>query len=249
MENAVEVFRTRINGLAIVDGYKITAPEEAERAAAQLKDIHQLVKDVESAKRAELAPIALAENNVRSKWAPVEQLAAKLKTTAQAVLGAWQMQEQRRIANERAAAEAAAAKERARLEQEAREAREKAAAASAKLEAAGKVEQAQARVEAAEQKAMALDTTAQMLSAAIPVPKAPEALSGVRAVETWEPQVVNVRQALAALVADEFVDLESLIDFKKSGLNALAKQYKDKLGVKYPGLKATPKLGVSATGR
>lgn len=247
-ENAVDLYRAKITALQVVEGYQIATPAEAEVVAGQLKSIHTLGKDVEAAKRADLAPIAEMEREVRAKWAPVEQLAAKIKGTAQAVLGAWQMQEQRRIAEENAARARAAAAERARLEEAARREREQAEAKAAKQAESGKEEKAQATLHAAEVSAQTKLQAAALVEAAMPKVEA-QALGGVRMAETWEPTVVDIRKALAALVADEFVDLESLVEFKKSGLNALARQYKDKLAAKYPGLKADIKVGVAATGR
>lgn len=244
--NAVEVFRGRITNLTIQPDYKIKSPEEAQAVSAQLKDIHQLGKDIEAAKKAELEPIAAAEKAVREKWKPVEVMAVNLKSAATGCLGDWQEREQRRIALERAEAERKAAAERAQAEALARKAREEAQRKAEEAAAKGQIEKAEAILHGAEQKAQAHEMAAAM---AAPVAVTATKLEGVRTVETWTPKVDNLRQALTSLLADEFVDLSSLIDIKAAGLNKLASQYKDNLPKKYPGLSVQKQIKTAATGR
>ncbi len=242
----IEALKARITDLAINPDYRIKTADEASAVAAQMKSIHQLAKDVEAAKQAELEPLKVLVDQVREKWKPIETMAVQLKTTANQCLGDWQVREQRRIAMERAEAEAKAAKERAAAEAAARKAREDAERKAAEQAAKGNAEKAEAILHAAEQKAMATEVAASLIA---PAPVAEQKLDGVRVVETWEPAVVDLRRALTSLLADEFCDISAIVDVKKAGLNKLAATYKDKLPAKYPGLGVAKIVKTSATGK
>jgi hypothetical protein len=243
---AIEALKSRIHSLELNADYVIKSAEEAQAVTAQMRDIHKLIKDIEEAREAAVRPLRLAVDEERERWKPVEALATSLKAAAQRVLAAFQVAEQKRIALERAEAESRARREQAAAEEKARKEREAAEQKAAALRAAGKEERAAAVEQAAEVRASAIETAAQVT---VPVLPAQTKLVGARVVEKWVPWVSDIRQALAALAADESLDLDELVSFKTAGLNKLAGVYKGRLGDKFPGLAAILDTKVSSTGR
>jgi hypothetical protein len=242
----LEVFKTRITSLTIVPGYEITTAEEYAAVNAQMQDLHKIAKDVEAARKAELAPLKVLVDEVRDRYAPIESLCAEFKTTAQTVLSVYARKEAERVARERAEAERKHAMERAAAEQKAREELAAAKAKALKLVEAGNTEKADAVLAAADMKA-----TLRIEAAQLTVPQMPVVtkLEGSRMTDRWVGSLVNTRDALTALVEDPNIDLDELVTFKQAGLNKLAAVYKDNMAAKYPGLVAIKQTTVSATGR
>lgn len=245
----VEALRQRITDLSIVPDYKIDSAPEAVAANDQLGAIKKIGKDVEAAKRAELAPIAQQEKEIREKFRPLEALLEQAERTVKGALLGFQRAEQQRLADEQRARAAAAAAEQARLQEQARREREAAEAKAAKLREQGKDERAEAVLAVAEQNAAAKEQVAAVLPAATAVSTEPTKLAGLSVGTVWTGEVVNLRAAVLALAADETVDLGAILSIKPAGINALAKVYKDKLGAKYAGLRGVPVDRVGARAR
>lgn len=244
---AIGAFMARITGLQIVPNYEIKTAEEYAAVNAQMQELHQIARDVERARKAELEPLKALVDEVRSRYLPVEDMCAEFKQAAQLALSRYARLEADRIASERAEADRKHALARAAAEQKAREERAAAAAKALELAEAGKTERAEAVLAAAEQKATLRIEAAQLTAHPLPVATK---LEGSRSTERWTVgPVKDMRAALRSLVADESVDLSELVSFKQAGLNKLAAVFKDNLDTKYPGLVATKQIVISATGR
>jgi hypothetical protein len=237
---SLDVIRQRITDLSIVPDYKITAPEEAVSANQQLGDIKRIAKDVAQLKKDELAPLAQQEADIRDKFRPLEAMLLSAETTVKQALVAFQRAEADRIAAAQRAAQAAAAAEAARLAEAARREREKAEEKAAALREQGKDEKAQAVVEQAAVSAAAKEQLAAVMPASAAVAPAATALTGLSVSTVWKGEVTDLRRALAAMAADESLDLSVLVSVSKSGIDRLAALYKDKLVTKYPGLRGVP---------
>lgn len=246
---AIETFRQRITALSIVPDYTIASTDEALHANDQLGSIKTIGKDLAALKKAELAPLAQAEAEIREKFRPLESLLTQAEVAVKNALLAFQRAEAKRLEDERRAQQAAAAAEAARLNEQARRERERAEAKAAELAAAGKAEKAEAVLATAATSALAKEQVAAMLPAAAAPVAAPTKLTGLSTGTVWKGGVENVRKALAALAADESLDLSELVTLKQSGIDRLAALYKERLATKYPGLVGVPTDRVAACAR
>lgn len=240
-------FELRITELAIHDDYKVTVAPEALAANETLRTIKTIAKEVETAKRAELDPLAEEVKEVRDKFRPAETLLQHAEGVVKNALLGFQNAERRRIAEEDAKRAALVAAEQAKLRQQAEDDRQRAAAKAAQLIAAGQDQKAAAIVEAANLRADSKEEVASLLPAAVPTAR-PTALAGFSSRDTWTGEVTNARQFLAWLLTDMQAPLlDGLVSFKPVALNRIATMYKD--GAKIPGFRANKEQTAAARAR
>ena len=119
------------------------------------------------------------------------------------------------------------------------------ATAKARREQDAKVEELRRTAEAAPTKGVAkrINQQATALSKQTVQATGPEVevgydrLAGTRRTEPWRGEVTDVKKAFALLAAGELP--ANLVEFRQGVLNELAKQYREQLKVKFPGLDAT----------
>lgn len=251
----------------VAEAYEIDSPEMAVEANNELRSIKASLKRLEELRKGFVAPAMQIVENARALFNPAIAGLTEGEKILKAKLLAWQQAEDRRIEEEnrrieeaarkaRQEAEAKAAAERARADQQAAEANRKAqeaeearrkaeaegnarAAAAAAAEAAKQAERAAAAVENGEARAQVVQLQA---AAAAPVATAaPVKLAGlsyrdnwiaILAVNTTETQAI---QKIAAALADR-PELVALLKLDMSAATKMAKALKENFRV--PGLAA-----------
>lgn len=235
-DDPVQVVAAKVTELKIVSGFAVKTAEEAVSTNSALLEIKGLEKEIARRKKAELEPIKIAEDAVRSKYRPAEDLLQTAEAVAKGALQRFQREELARIEEEnRKAAEIAAAAAR-RVQQEADEIRRKASEKAEALRAQGKESKAEEVIAAAEDKATGKEAVASMIPAAVSR-TAPTKLAGFSSSTRWTGEVSKTRDFLVWLVAQE-IELDSIVSFKAAGLNVLANLYKRNRPI--PGFVANP---------
>lgn len=255
--NQVALVRNAADVLAEIAAFTIDSEAMYEAAAEELRKIVSMKKDWDEQRKLTVKPLndeVKAINDIyREPVSTLEQAEAGIKSK----MGRWITQENERKRREQEEREAKARAERERIAREADERRRQAEAEAAELaqkaaEAAeaGNETAAQELQQQAEMVAVAGHSEAEVMQATaavtIVVPEAQAKVSGVSAGDVWVPEVFDLRAFLRSIADDEYLDLESLVELKKSGLNALAKQYKAKLGDKYKGIRAGTSVRIGA---
>jgi hypothetical protein len=242
--NALEAVKAEVTALAIVPDYKVTVPDEAKGASDALGKIKTLAKQLEQARKDELAPVEDQIRTINAKYTEPRDLLVNAERVLKGALLTFRQSEERRLEGERRAAEAAAVQERARLEEQARKQRAAAAAQAQKLEAQGKSERAEAAREAGELQATATEHVAQLVAAPVTA-SGPTKLEGTSVREVWKAKVIDPKAFLEALLASPY-DLNEVVSFSQSGLNKLAGTLKGKMDTVLPGSIAWPESVVAA---
>jgi hypothetical protein len=250
----------QVKSIAIVPDYRITSQPEAESAADSLRRVAGLMKRVDAARKAALVEPLQVVARIRTEWSEPEDLLEQATRTLKSAIGAWQthVQEEARKAQikaeqEAASARAAEAARQAAAEASARQRAQEAEAAAAAAAAEGDQAAAAKLAEKAAGLAEKADIIASGSAEAIahveisaPAAAAAPKFEGVSGRQKWTAEVRDLRRFLASILADEFFDIESIVDIKKGPLNKLADTYKMSLASKYPGAVAKPETVISA---
>jgi hypothetical protein len=252
----------QILAITVTKDYVIKSTEEAHQANTVLGKIKGLMKSLDQAKSVRLSPLNEEVKKARADYAEPEAFLADSEKAIKQAIATFAFIEQKRIAEERAAEEAKQAKLRreaqAKAEAEQAVANAKAEALRQQAEdaraagneaAAIKLEgKAEGALDAGEIKANAAFEQAQALSAPVQVAAATK-FAGTSIGEKWKCEVINTREFVAALLADKYCDIDSIIKFQEAGLNALVKPLKAAMPEKYPGCRAWPESTVSSRAR
>ncbi|CAG4887770.1 hypothetical protein [Paraburkholderia saeva] len=214
------VFKSSLNALNMAKAYEIDSADVRDLAAKELVKIVTLKKSVESQRKAITVPIDNAKKAVMDLFrTPTDYLDQAEAILKGAISKFDREEEQRRIAAQ-AAAEEAARKERARMEAEAAaraaaaqaeadaiQQQAKAAAANGQAEEAARLaSEADSRVEQGAAEVQMLQQTATLITA--PVVAAVQQTKGVSTRKVWKAEVSD-KLALIRYVAEhpEYVDL------------------------------------------
>jgi hypothetical protein len=244
MNSVVEVVKAEVIALAVETNFVVTTPDLAKGASDALGKIKTLSKQLEQARKDELAPVEDQIRTINAKYTEPRDLLFAAERTLKGALLTFRAGEEKRLEDERKAAAAAALQERARLEEQARKQRAQAAVQADKLQAKGHEERAQAVREAAELQATATEHVAQLVAAPVTA-SAPTKLDGTSVREIWRAKVVDPKVFLANLLESPY-DLIEVVEFKASGLNKLAGTLKGKMDTVLPGSISWPESVVAA---
>lgn len=219
--------------MELAQDYKITSPEEAIKAADDLKAVKALAKEMNKKRLAITGPINKALKEVNALFKPAKDWVSKAEKLIKSKLLAFQ-REQERIARKLQVE----ADERARKEQEAaREERLRLEEAAIEAEWMGATEEAEELREEAE-----VQEEVEVLEAPIVVSAAPK-IEGITTRKTWKAKVTD-KLLFVQHVANKRNDLIGLIKIDQSALNAQARLLKEDLDI--PGIKAVPEETIVA---
>jgi hypothetical protein len=236
--------RRKIDDLKIVEGFKVSGRQDALAANLALQVVKTFQLDLEKARKAELRPLQDKAKEINSKYEEPGSILGKAEEVLKGALLSFKKEEEQRAEAQRLLDMAAAEREKAKLEEEARRERERASVKAAALLTVGKEEQARAVLETAEQSAAAKERVAGMVAAPVS-PLSPTKLPGTAFRETWQAKVVDTRAFLRALCESDY-DPEEVVAFKKLGLNKLAGMLKGKMDEVLPGSISWPADSVAA---
>jgi len=223
--NAIDIVRAKVIELHIEASYKIASADEAVSANDILGKVKTLNKTIVDAKSAELAPLNDQVKAVREKYREAEAMVLQAEETLKRALVIFRQEETKRLEEVRRLEILAAEKEKARLEKQADKAREK----------------------GQEEKADALELTAQLVSAPIEQ-AAPTALAGASFRETWKGKVTNLSQFLTSLASSPY-ELEDVVKIHQPGLDRLAKTMKTNMSKILPGAVAVMEETMAVRGK
>lgn len=180
----------------------VTDQASMEAAARYLTENKSEQRRLETERRGMVDPLNDVVKKINALYKPVTDMLQRAESIVKQAIGAYQQQEQRRIAAEHAAAEEAARKERARLAQQA-----------ARLEEKGKTEQAQAKLE-------------QAASTVAAVPQSePAKVAGMTTRKVWKAEVTDP-VLVCKLIADGVLP-PTLVDFRAAELNRVASTWQN----------------------
>ena len=215
------LFKRSESALEIAREIEIRSSDEAVLAAADLKSVKRLTKQVNEKRLAITRPLNEALKEVNALFKPAKEWLGQAELLLKSKLLAYQA-EQDRIARElQAEADALAKKEQEKLDRRA-----------AKAEAKGKAEKAEALRRVAE------TTTAPVIESAAPK------LSGIATRETWKAEVTD-KALLFKHIVNERHDLLPLVEINQSALNAQARSLKNELDL--PGVEVKKETSLAAS--
>lgn len=220
VEHPDALFKKGEEWLAIARTYRITSPEAALAGGEDLKLVKALARQLEEKETAITRPINQAHKEVKAFFKPAREWLAEAERLLKGELLRFQAEQDRMAAELQAKADAAATKEREKLERQAM--------------LAGLV----GRTEKAEE----LHDRAQAQIAPIITSAAPK-IAGVSAREIWRAEVTD-QFALLKHIVEVRPDLADLVLIEQSSLNALAREFKDTLQL--PGVRVVKETILAA---
>ncbi len=230
------------------DAYVIDSPEMLELAAEDLRQVKGLQKEVEAKRTAIVGPLNQAVKAINELFrAPTDYL-GQAESTLKFAINAYQVEQERKAAEQRRLAEEAQRAEQERLAAEQAEAQRQADELRQQAEQAaaeGDIEQAQQlaqKFQAAQHQATTVESLANVTSVAMPTAAAPK-VSGIAGRVTYSSQVDNLMDLVKAVALGQ-VPIEALQADKKF-LDTQARAYK-KAGPLYPGVTIVATRGISA---
>lgn len=207
--------------LKFIEAFTIDSAELHQEAGEELRKIATMRREMDEERKTLVDPLNKEVKAVNDLFRTPIGYLERAETMLKQKIANWVRAEQERLERERAEREAQMRAEQERLQKEAA-----AAAAEGDAEAASAIEAAAA--------------------VAVAVPVKAQKVNGVSTAIDWTAEITDLRAFLRSIADDEHLDLTTIIDVRKSGLNALAKQYKDNLGAKYLGIKPVSAVRVSA---
>lgn len=208
--------------LASAESYLIDCPEVYEIAASELKTIKSEMGKLEEERKKHVSPLNDEVKFINDLFKQGTNILAQAETIIKGKLLTYQQEENRKAAEERARAEAAAEIERKRLAAEAQAAKES----------------------GDETTAAVLEATSQVVTA--PVMTAPRTkVSGISTRTTWSAEVTSLIDLVKHVAANP--DQIGLIEANMKALNGMAKALKENLHI--PGVKSVSTQAIAAGSR